>query len=90
MVIDTIGKTIDANLTITACCHRTDCRHSAQLDLAALAARLGRDHPSGARELLPYLTCAKCGSNVKRGGELSLRCGYDFGDTFDGPSPACR
>lgn len=76
--IDTIGKLIDFNLTLSVYCHRYGCGHSARLDLEALADRLGRDHPSMARALLPRLTCTKCGGNVKRGDELSLRCGWDF------------
>ena len=76
--IDTIGQMIDHNLTLSVYCHRHGCGHSAHLDLRALAGRLGRDHSCMAHILLPHLTCGKCGGNVKRGGELSLRCGWNF------------
>ena len=90
LVLDTLGKLIDNGMQLTAYCHERDCGHSATLDLKELVARLGRNHDPSAARLLPHLTCLKCGANVKRGGEVSLRVGVDWGDRFSGPSPACR
>ncbi|MDQ0349714.1 hypothetical protein J2S76_004165 [Ancylobacter vacuolatus] len=38
------------------------CRHHRELDLPALAARLGPDHGALHADLVPRLRCAECGS----------------------------
>jgi len=42
--------------------HCVDCRHSEQLDLKALARRLGPDHGALHKDLVPLLRCRACGS----------------------------
>lgn len=63
LVMATIGDHIDERYTITAHCR---CRppygeRSVNLDLEALAARLGRDHSAMAPDLIPHLRCSVCG-----------------------------
>lgn len=59
--IDTIGATIDYGYELGAHCLNADCRHWVRLDLEALAAKLGRDHPTSREALMPRLRCSKCG-----------------------------
>ena len=46
--------------------HCVDCRHSEQLDLKALARRLGPDHGALHKDLVPLLRCRACGSKEGR------------------------
>lgn len=85
--LDTLGALIDNGMTLSVYCAETGCGHSASLDLELLAARLGRGHGSMAADLLPHLTCARCGANVKRGGDVSLRLGWGFRHAPRGGEP---
>jgi len=49
-------------MAVTAHCHNSPCNHNQKLDLAKLRDRFGPDAPSMADDLIPKLTCAKCGS----------------------------
>lgn len=55
--IATIGDAIEAGWRLTAHC---PCGHTAELDLEALARRLGRDH-SYLRQDLRKVSCGRCG-----------------------------
>lgn len=57
----TIGAELDAGFSLNAQCYREDCRHKAELDLAMLAEKLGRDHSTLRKDLCPHLRCSKCG-----------------------------
>lgn len=61
---NTLGDLIDQGYTLTAHCEAnpTRCTHSVELDLVALAARLGRDHSTMHKYLSPKLVCSKCGA----------------------------
>ncbi|MFC6489662.1 hypothetical protein [Nitratireductor sp. GCM10026969] len=61
LTIRTIGDVIDDDCTLTAYCYRFGCNHRAELDLTALAARLGRDQ-GWMHDLVPKLCCSMCGS----------------------------
>ena len=56
----TLGAKLDAGFDLWAQCYREGCRHHAQVDLAMLAARLGRDHSTLRKDLCPHLRCRKC------------------------------
>ncbi len=56
----TLGGCIASGHRITAYCN--SCRHSVQLDLEALAAKLGPDHGALHNDLVPRLKCSRCGS----------------------------
>jgi hypothetical protein len=56
----TIGAVIDAGLAIHAFC--LACGHDEDVDLAAVAQRLGRDQSSLPVHLVPKLVCSRCGS----------------------------
>ena len=58
----TLGAELDAGFNLWAQCYREGCRHHAQLDLAMLAAKFGRDHSTLRKDLCPHLRCSKCGS----------------------------
>ncbi|MFC6486920.1 hypothetical protein [Nitratireductor sp. GCM10026969] len=62
LTVRAIGDVIDGDYTLTAYCYHFGCNHRADLDLAALAARLGRDHSWMRNDLVPKLCCSKCGS----------------------------
>ncbi|MDZ5697836.1 hypothetical protein [Chelativorans sp. M5D2P16] len=62
LTVSTIGDVIDGDYTLTACCYRFGCNHRAELDLEALATRLGRSHSFRHKDLTPKLRCSKCGS----------------------------
>jgi len=55
----TLGECLDNGYGIAATC--TACWHSAGLDIAVLAAKLGRDHGALRDDLVPKLRCTKCG-----------------------------
>jgi len=61
ITIDTIAQCIRYGHRITAYCLNLDCRHSQQLDLHALAERLGPDHSTLHKHLAPLLRCKACG-----------------------------
>jgi hypothetical protein len=60
--LTTIGGLIDNGYVLRASCNAPKCRHCARLDLEALATKLGRDHGSLHKDLVPKLKCSKCGS----------------------------
>jgi hypothetical protein len=60
IIIDTIGKMFTHEHGLAAHCR--DCGHLADIDLAALAERLGSDHFCSAAALAPKMRCGKCGS----------------------------
>lgn len=59
--INTFGALIDGRYKLGAFCNNPDCRHDAQLDLPALAERLGREHSTLHNDLAHKLRCSKCG-----------------------------
>ena len=76
--VETIADLIDGDYGLTACCEAGGCYNSADLDLEALARRLGRDHSSMHDALTPLLRCSKCGSR-KIGIRLSANASQMFG-----------
>ncbi len=58
----TLGAKLDAGFDLWAQCYREGCRHYAQIDLAMLVKKLGRDHSTLRKDLCPHLRCSKCGS----------------------------
>lgn len=76
--VETIGDLIDGDYGLTACCEAGGCYNSADLDLDALARRLGRDHSSMHDSLTPLLRCSKCGSR-KIGIRISANASQKFG-----------
>lgn len=64
----TIGDYLDdPDFTISIYCsadvaNGPGCHHGAELDLAKLAERLGREHSVLAKDLKPYFRCSQCGS----------------------------
>jgi ribosomal protein L37E len=58
----TLGESIERRETIEAHCKERRCGHAAKLDLPKLAEKLGRDHGTLHKDLVPHLKCGKCGS----------------------------
>ena len=56
----TIAETIAHNETLRVCCTNTPCRNNADIDLHALAARLGPDHGAMHADLIEHFYCRKC------------------------------
>jgi hypothetical protein len=73
----TLAHVLRQGDTITARCHRHTCQHSAELDVAVLAERLGRDCTVPA--MRDRLSCAKCGGR-EVGLTLSPRGTGGFGN----------
>lgn len=61
ITMDTLGSFIDRGYGIYAHCQAQGCGRSKELDLRALAERLGRDHSALADGLTPKLRCSACG-----------------------------
>lgn len=62
----TLGKMIDGGYRLWVHCDAPAvdglrCDHAAEIDLAGLAARLGRDHGAMADDLAGRFRCARCG-----------------------------
>jgi len=70
VTLGTIAALIEHGNTLTAVCYNSTCGHSGDLDLRALAERLGPDHPIQHRYLAPKLRCSRCGSR-----SIGLRLG---------------
>jgi hypothetical protein len=63
---NTLGEKIDKGYRLRAYCgHRPRCGHSAELDLPALAGRLGRNFVADHWTLTDRMRCTVCG---RRGG----------------------
>jgi hypothetical protein len=60
----TLQEAIDEGLRIDAWCHARGCHHHSEIDLVALAARLGPEHGSMHDDLVPKLRCTKCGGKA--------------------------
>lgn len=60
--LDTLGKMLDEGYRLESYCDTSrGCgRSQGSIDIAALAARLGRDHPCGHDDLAPHLPCPDC------------------------------
>ena len=58
--LTTLGAMIDGGYTLAATCN--ECPNYVELDLPALALKLGRDHGSMHSELVPKLRCSCRGS----------------------------
>jgi hypothetical protein len=58
----TIGEMIDKHYGLTVCCEARGCHGGADVDLVALAARLGRDHGAMHDDLAGKFRCSRCGS----------------------------
>ena len=58
--MSTLGHLINRGDTLYACCYA--CQRTVEMDLAALAARLGREHSAMHDGLTPRLKCSACGS----------------------------
>lgn len=61
MLTWTLQSLIDENMELRAYCDALACCHSADLDLLRLRDRLGPDSPAMRADLLPRLSCARCG-----------------------------
>jgi hypothetical protein len=65
----TLGDCLDSGERIHVYCETWGCHHGKELDLAALAERLGRDHGALHNDLVGLRwRCEKCG-----GGKVSFR-----------------
>lgn len=65
--IATLGDMVDADHWLMVCCDRQTppCHHTAPVDVAWLAGRVGRDHSCMARDLQRIgWRCSKCGSRA--------------------------
>jgi hypothetical protein len=61
--ISTIGDLIAKGYRLSAHCEAgRSCEHSADVDLVALAEKLGRGHSYLAPSIKPYFKCGNCGS----------------------------
>lgn len=62
--VNTLQALIDDGYTVRAYCNSTECRHGSELDLVALAEKLGPDfvHVGDPNPLAARLRCAKCGA----------------------------
>lgn len=60
--LSTLGALIRYDMRLRVHCNARDCWNSGDVDLPALAARLGEDHSMLAPALKPYFVCSKCGS----------------------------
>lgn len=60
--IDTIGALIDGGYRLTIHCHNQQCRHYVELDLEALAERLGRAFVTVGKPnpLAARMVCSQC------------------------------
>lgn len=65
----TFGDMLDNCHKLTAFCSNVDCRHCADLDLEALAGRMGRGHGALLEDIGHLLRCTACG---RRGCSLIL------------------
>jgi len=70
--LDTIGKLIATGHEVTAYCNAYGCRHSGRLNLVMLGRKLGMDHGSLARDLLPHIHCPKCREAGRNDRDLQL------------------
>lgn len=57
----TLGAIQDAGLHLHAFCLNPDCGWDANLALADLVERLGRQHSARQPDLVPLLVCSRCG-----------------------------
>lgn len=82
--IEGLGVLIDEGYTLTAYCGSwiggKTCGHNLQLDLEYLASRLGRDHSTLHKNLVPKLKCSKCGAKGTPGNDspISLKLSPPF------------
>ncbi len=60
--LSTLGALIRYEMRLRVHCNARECWNSGDVDLQALAARLGEDHDCLAPALKPYFFCSKCGS----------------------------
>lgn len=60
--MSTIGTLIDYHYSLTLQCCEQVCKHQETVDLAALAAKIGRDHSCLAHDIEEYFVCSACGS----------------------------
>ncbi|CAA0130295.1 Uncharacterised protein [Starkeya nomas] len=61
VILNTLGSLIDNGHGLGVHCLNPECRRYVELDLPALAAKLGRDHGSMHRDLAPIMKCTACG-----------------------------
>lgn len=66
--LNTIGALIANKCRMNLYCENLACRHSAEADLPAIAAKLGADHSAMHHDLVPKLRCSVCG-----GKDISVR-----------------
>jgi hypothetical protein len=61
--IETINDLIEEGYVLRVHCNNSpDCYHSAEVDLPALADRIGADHSFLADSIRRYFKCSECGS----------------------------
>lgn len=84
--IDTLGALIEHGFRLSIHCDNQFCRHSAKLDLEALADRFGRDFVAigNPNPLTARMRCSRCGGK-DLGLILSPGTGYDQGPFNSGP-----
>lgn len=58
--VDTLGKKLALGAGMSVHCNTYLCLHWADINLVALARRIGMDHSSMADDLRPHFYCSKC------------------------------
>jgi hypothetical protein len=76
--VKTLGEAIDANESYRLCCHDYRCRTMHEIDLVALAGKLGRDHGAMHDDLMPILWCKRCRDEGRPGRDISLNVTPDY------------
>lgn len=61
ITLDTLGALIDHDHGLGVHCLNPECRRYVELDLPALAAKLGRGHGCLRRDLAHLMKCTACG-----------------------------
>ena len=61
IVKNTLGSLIDGGDIMRAVCRPISCGRVVDLDIEALARKLGRDHSCMSKDIAPKLHCTACG-----------------------------
>jgi hypothetical protein len=75
---DAIADLIAANEALFVNCGHPACNHSIQLDLEALAARLGADHGAMHDDLVRLFRCQRCAAAGRDQGPVFFTCIPDY------------
>jgi hypothetical protein len=74
----TIADLIAANETLFVNCGHAACNHSTQIDLAALATRLGSDHGAMHDDLVRLFRCQRCADASRDQRPVFFTCIPDY------------